>query len=70
MEKNPGEEELIPKENEEEVANVPLNCKTGAQILPKSFSLSINLCTVYFLEYSIISCFADRLKYKIQDRNP
>lgn len=45
-----------------EVANVALNCTTGASIGKRAFPLIINLCTVYFLEYCIISCFADRMQ--------
>jgi len=38
-----------------------------ARILPKTFHLVINLCTVYFFEYCIINCFADRIANKLKD---
>ena len=55
---------------EEEEPNVSLTWKTGLQILPKAFPLIINLFTVYFFEYCIIGCFADRMAIRAQNRHP
>ena len=55
---------------EEEEPNVSLTWKTGLEILPKAFPLIINLFTVYFFEYCIIGCFADRMAIRAQNRHP
>jgi hypothetical protein len=39
--------------------NERLNCTTIKSLLPKTFYLIFNLFTVYFLEYTIITSFAD-----------
>lgn len=39
-------------------------------ILPLAFHLIINLFSVYFFEYSIISCFADRMGLKLKNKYP
>ena len=39
-------------------------------VLHQVFFLIFNLFSVYFFEYSIISCFADRIAIKVQDNAP
>ena len=46
--------------------NVKLNWTNIKIILGKSIHLIANLCSVYFFEYAIITCFADRMKENIQ----
>lgn len=40
------------------------------EILPKAFPLIVNLFSVYFFEYCIISCFADRIGKKMTNKYP
>ena len=54
---------------DEEEPNVPLTWTSGLEILPRAFPLIINLFTVYFLEYCIIGCFADRMAIRAQNRH-
>ena len=45
--------------------NDPLNCTTARRIIPKAGYFIFNLMAVYFFEYSIITCFADRIGKKM-----
>jgi len=47
-----------------------LNFEQAKKVLPKAFFLIINLFSVYFFEYCIISCFADRMYLKLKDKYP
>lgn len=60
---------ILMTKDEEKEPNVPLNFANGARIFPKVFRLIFNLFSVYFLEYCIISCFADRIQYRVQARH-
>ena len=46
--------------------NTAITFKSLKEIFPKAFSLIINLFSVYIFEYSIITCFADRIALKAQ----
>lgn len=61
---------LIEGTKDEEVKNKMLNFKTLREIWPKCFWLIINLFSVYIFEYSIITCFADRMKLRLEDKFP
>ena len=50
--------------------NASLDLATLKVVLPKAFSLIINLFSVYFFEYAIIGCFADRIGIKVADKHP
>lgn len=54
----------------QEQKNAALDLKTLKIVLPKAYSLIINLFSVYFFEYSIIGCFAERIANKIEDKFP
>ena len=61
---------ILLTQEEESQANVVMNWKNAVSILPRVFRLIFNLCSVYFLEYCIISCFADRINYRVVNRHP
>lgn len=56
--------------DQEDADNVPLDFATLKSLLPRVFYLVINLFTVYFLEYSIITAFAKGMQDQIQKKYP
>jgi hypothetical protein len=50
--------------------NQRLNCTTIRSLLPRTFYLIFNLFSVYFLEYTIITSFADVMGQKMTQKYP
>jgi battenin len=58
------------EEEVEQSKNVALDFQTLRIVFPKCYHLIINLFAVYFFEYSIIGCFADRMGNKMLIKYP
>lgn len=57
-------------ENRQEETNKALNCNTLATLFPKTIYLNLNVFTVYFCQYTIITSFANVLDYKMKAKYP
>lgn len=67
---SPTDSELLEHSTRESQKNLSLNWTNIKVILPKCFFLVFNLAIVYFFEYCIISCFADRIQIKLAEEYP